>query len=508
MMSVTLEYIVKKLSEYEIRLSITNPEAIFNGVRLLCGKDMALANHILYVGKASMLPEVGDKDKIGLIIINDYDLDFSSFPVNVAELSGETDFLKLFNDVQNIFYSRTKIIDSSAELLNSLIKGRGLKYIVQLGSEILGNPIILMDSSFKLLATSTSREVADPSWNEMISLGYCPQKYITEFKRQKNTQKVVDSQLPVFIGHDSLRSLRRIVGKIIIRDTIVGYLTVFENDQDLKEEDIEVTRLLCDVVSSEMQKNKNFENFSGVMYEYLITDLLDGKFDNRKIVMERIKSLQWDQPQDFYLITADIPKSDITFYHVEYLKRTVESFLPYCKPIYYDENLCILLNLKKTQELDSIKSSLAKLLKENNLTAGMSLKFTDIMAIKKYYEQSKNALRVGRVLKRHDYLYDYDELYIYELLTLAGDKSNLEDFCHPGLFKILEYDKANGTDYYNTLYTYLIHGRNKLRSAEALYIHRNTMVHRINKISEITGMNLEDGEDSYKLFLSYKIMEL
>ncbi len=507
-MSVTLEYVVKKLSEYEIRLSITNPEAIFKGVRLLCGKDMMLANHMLYVGKASMLSEVRDKDKVGLIIINDCNFDFSSFPLNVAELSEGTDFLKLFNDVQNIFYSRTKIIDSSAELLNSLIKGRGLKYIVQLGSEILGNPIILMDSSFKLLATSTSREVADPSWNEMVSLGYCPQKYITEFKRQKNTQKVVDSQLPVFIDHDSLKSLRKIVGKIIIRDTIVGYLTVFENDQDLKEEDIEITRLLCDVVSSEMQKNKNFENFSGVMYEYLITDLLDEKFDNRKIVKERVKSLQWDQPQDFYLITADIPKSDITFYHVEYLKRTVESFLPYCKPIYYDENLCVLLNLKKPQELDSIKSSLAKLFKENNLTAGMSLRFADIMDIKKYYEQSKNALRVGRVLKRHDYLYDYDELYIYELLTLAGDKSNLEDFCHPGLFKILAYDKANGTDYYNTLHTYLIHGKNKIRTAEALYVHRNTMVHRINKISEITGMNLEDGEDCYKLFLSYKIMEL
>jgi DNA-binding PucR family transcriptional regulator len=41
-----------------------------------------------------------------------------------------------------------------------------------------------------------------------------------------------------------------------------------------------------------------------------------------------------------------------------------------------------------------------------------------------------------------------------------------------------------------------------------LYIHRNTLYHRIKKISEITGISLDNGDDQLKLLLSFKIMEL
>jgi DNA-binding PucR family transcriptional regulator len=48
----------------------------------------------------------------------------------------------------------------------------------------------------------------------------------------------------------------------------------------------------------------------------------------------------------------------------------------------------------------------------------------------------------------------------------------------------------------------------KAHAARNLYIHRNTMAYRMDRILEITGLDLVDGETCLRLFLSYKIKEL
>ena len=44
--------------------------------------------------------------------------------------------------------------------------------------------------------------------------------------------------------------------------------------------------------------------------------------------------------------------------------------------------------------------------------------------------------------------------------------------------------------------------------ARNLNVHRNTLYHRLNKISEIAEVDLDNSDDYFKLQLSIKIMEL
>ena len=53
-----------------------------------------------------------------------------------------------------------------------------------------------------------------------------------------------------------------------------------------------------------------------------------------------------------------------------------------------------------------------------------------------------------------------------------------------------------------------MNGANMEQVAKKLYIHRNTLYHRLKKISEITELDLDNGDDYFKLLLSYKIMAL
>jgi DNA-binding PucR family transcriptional regulator len=63
-------------------------------------------------------------------------------------------------------------------------------------------------------------------------------------------------------------------------------------------------------------------------------------------------------------------------------------------------------------------------------------------------------------------------------------------------------------DHRQMLHEYLRTGSNQHLAARNLYIHRNTMAYRVDKIAEITGLDLEDGDTRFRLYLSYKIKEL
>ena len=69
-----------------------------------------------------------------------------------------------------------------------------------------------------------------------------------------------------------------------------------------------------------------------------------------------------------------------------------------------------------------------------------------------------------------------------------------------------QYDEINNTNYYHTLFLYLKNNQNSTLTAKDLFIHRNTMLYRINKIKELTNIDFSNTEETFQVLLSYKIM--
>ncbi|MPN17848.1 hypothetical protein SDC9_165203 [bioreactor metagenome] len=57
---------------------------------------------------------------------------------------------------------------------------------------------------------------------------------------------------------------------------------------------------------------------------------------------------------------------------------------------------------------------------------------------------------------------------------------------------LLNYDRINKTNYVHTLRIYLAESCNVSRTAKYLFIHRHTLLKRLDKISELSGLNLDD----------------
>ena len=76
---------------------------------------------------------------------------------------------------------------------------------------------------------------------------------------------------------------------------------------------------------------------------------------------------------------------------------------------------------------------------------------------------------------------------------------------HPALKILQEYDLENNSDLYKTLYVYLKYSKKQTAAAEALYIHKNSLSYRINRIEELTNLDLDDNDVFYSLIHSFTI---
>ncbi|NGQ96301.1 PucR family transcriptional regulator [Brevibacillus sp. SYP-B805] len=85
----------------------------------------------------------------------------------------------------------------------------------------------------------------------------------------------------------------------------------------------------------------------------------------------------------------------------------------------------------------------------------------------------------------------FDELGIYRLLYHVPQERVLRSFIADYLEPLLRYDEENGSQYVHTLRVYLEQNLSKQETADRLYIHRQTLYHRLEKIGELLGSDFE-----------------
>lgn len=81
---------------------------------------------------------------------------------------------------------------------------------------------------------------------------------------------------------------------------------------------------------------------------------------------------------------------------------------------------------------------------------------------------------------------------IYKYLFNSGNQEEIMEYCNDKLGKLEEYDHANGTFLIETVLAYYMNGFSAGKTAQALFIHRNSLQYRLNKIEELLGIELVD----------------
>lgn len=137
---------------------------------------------------------------------------------------------------------------------------------------------------------------------------------------------------------------------------------------------------------------------------------------------------------------------------------------------------------------------------------GIGLGYEYLADIRESYTEAKSALQLIS-MEKQKYVLSYNDMGIHSLISQIGSPRTLDNYINDKLGKLIEADKVQDSELCNTLRAYIENNCNSNATAELLFIHRNTMRYRLDKIEKILNVDLDDLSVCLELKLAFIILD-
>lgn len=219
--------------------------------------------------------------------------------------------------------------------------------------------------------------------------------------------------------------------------------------------------------------------------------------------------MQWrqDQPLVLYLL------SFATAYGLEpdalcsYIYETLEKHVTNELIFPYQSQLLILAPVSS----DGIQNLLRYIqlnLVQKNYVCGVSYPFQDLNALRFAYFQARYAISrfIQAPPESESRMAPYTDWAFSGLLQYVKDNIAWKSFIAPELVQLYKMDQEAGTEYYQTLFCFLMNNGRVDSTASQLFIHRNTLKYRMDKILQVVKLDLSDTDVTTYLKICYSLM--
>lgn len=124
-----------------------------------------------------------------------------------------------------------------------------------------------------------------------------------------------------------------------------------------------------------------------------------------------------------------------------------------------------------------------------SVSAGVSNKFHRGTELPEAYRQAFQAAVLGREYYGENRVVFYDSVYFFSRLHEFGKEPGVQEVCRRFLKPVADYDEAHGTELTGTLECLVKNNGNTKKTSEDMYVHKNTILQRKEKIIELLGFS-------------------
>lgn len=387
--------------------------------------------------------------------------------------------------------------------------GRGIKYNIDAASEIMGNPIVMFDLTYKMLAHSDNRTDDDPLWNELVTTGGFSHNTVNFFNEEHFIEAYAVSDIVALLKSDKLK-YDRLNGKLFGKDDVqIGDIAVVACYKPFDQEDYNNLERICEFFSLELQNSHIYQQTDRITEETLIGGLINkAPFD--KTYSETIMNELYEgMKQNLYIGVLDIIKYDHTLTHLAYFCNLLEKKYRDFKFYIYGNYIVFIASSDDTPP--GIKTSLSVLdefFTENNIYAGISESFCNLFDLHEHYKQAIAALIFGVNDETDRHIYYYDEFKLEHKLNSFKDMIDLRTLCNPAVFRMKEYDTVNGTDYFDSVRLFLQAGKDMAAAAKLAHMPEEVIRENVEEAGKLFGFDWTDGNILLNIFVSIKIARI
>ena len=498
-------------------LSLGDPGADVYTLAYLTQRMATIRDDVLYFGDATLVSTVELPESPNLVLYGSgtaTELAHSHPRANIVELADEADPYECYNALQAYFLEDQEQAAIIRRMLAAHFSNEGLQYLVEESACALGNPIVVVDTTYRYIAhhladlegvdSTLAHVMGEEIRNETVL-----DNAVTYIREQHIDSKIAKLGGPL-VRHNDILDCNTMTGAVMVRSVCVAHVMMMEHARPFTDLDRECFARLLLFVAQEMQKSELWGPTSGELGSFFLSNLLSDRQPSETVTRRRLKAVNFHPKQVLSIVCLHAPGEGLRQDQVELIAGQLRPMLHHALYTRFHCNLVILVS--RDTESALIEQS-ERLLREvstlNGLTVGISNCFTDIVDSRRAYDQARAAIRMGELMRTimdEGGVYRYGDYASMHMLEVANRHANLLGFCHPALLRLSAHDERHGGELMDTLYCYLQVSGTTKRAADLLCLHKNTLLYRMNRIREILGCDLTSGEDQFMLQLSFRVL--
>ena len=305
-----------------------------------------------------------------------------------------------------------------------------------------------------------------------------------------------------------------------VEKRIAGYLSIVDNQDTLDEFDRLVLTYSGDVCAIELSKNKAIASAVEQARGDWVQMWLSGTPADDDLLGTRAQQAGFDVVTEYVVAVfraitesgAPLPLESLTSLvrddmHRRQFNGAVGQYVDVIVALYPMENQAV---SRVRSMVDEVRQQLAVRTPSGLVAAGISRPAQGLSALRECYREAKDALSIANELGDQEQTTFYGDLKLYQLLLALKERNlpHLRLFYDDSLAPLVEHDDRKHGDLVRTLNGFFEANGNLAKAATDLAVHRNTLVYRLERISELTGLDLNDADNRLILHLSLKIQRV
>jgi len=516
-MATNMRRMACELNEFEPQLYINSRKnEMITAIASVEDIPKEYKNNILYMIHASALRHPIEFDSpINLLCICDSEMTdplTSCMMLNLIVIKHPVNLSFIYERIEHIILTCSDEGYVPQKLLDAACSG-DLQNIADMACCLLGNPIIIYDLSFKILAFSKNLNPECPIFKKVAQDKQMIEKTMIAFFEVNALDTLREKRAPYFFECSDKPVLpdKTIVmhAPIIISGMLIGYAVVMKGHVEWDESDLILTYKICKIIALEMKNNNFYKNSKGILHEHFLVDMLESSTEKKEFIEARVRALDLKMNHNMHMVVIRLLNQMNLKLQLNSIVKELKNIFENSVATVYKEHIVLLIHHNHPNQVLSAteQEKLNSYLNSFEMVAGFSICFHDPCHIKRYYQQAMDALDIGLSLGKSGKIFFFQQLSIYRLFTLSSTSTEVVDYFHPSIFCLIDYDRENGTEFMKTLYYYIINLKALLKTKDILHIHRNTLVYRIHKIQEIMNINLDESETFFQLYITFKGLE-
>lgn len=394
---------------------------------------------------------------------------------------------------QNSVYRRT--MAACDRLADAAVQGADAAELTRIFAEAAGKTVVLLDPEFRLQHQAAGESGADPvRWDPGdASVGRLLRMLASE-RRPLRVPPVPGSAL----------ACGCLATPVTVSDTVLGYLLVLgEAAEDADDVDLIVTSYAATLFALTLARTRTSMEL-GLRYRGAIVDsLVSGHFLDSQDALRKARILGVADGQPFRVAVArpggaTAPRLD---------EREVADGLPGLDCAFTIRGPELVMLLPEEEPAGTPRRLLRQRAGPAAFTCGISEPARLPEMAPEALRQAQQAIDMGIRIGRAGETISYSDLGIHRLLLQVGDLHTLWQFAVDVLGPLIEYEASHKADLVSTLSVYLNQRESLKQTARILRVHANTVAYRIQRIEQITALDLTNPDQRLSAHVAAKIIE-